>query len=226
MKLKDLDSSEYPRERLLKYGVEYLSDNDLLSIVLRCGTKGLSVKEVSSIILNRIGSLSNLSNITMDELLNIKGIGKTKAITLISCIELAKRINSKEINNKMRLTNPNDINDVYKKYFINKQQELFLVIFLNQKKQLIKHKILFIGTIDKSIVHPREIIKEACSLSSSYIIVMHNHPSNELNPSSEDISFTMKLKSVMNEVGIPLLDHIITNGVNYYSFYEKYVDFK
>lgn len=226
MKLKDLDISEYPRERLLKYGVENLSDNDLLSIVLRCGTKGLSVKEVSSVILNKIGSLSNLSNITIDELLSIKGIGKTKAITLISCIELAKRINSKELNYKMPLTNPKDINDVYKKYFINIEQEKFMVIFLNKKKQLITHKILFIGTIDKSIVHPREIIKEACSLSSSYIIVMHNHPSLDVNPSSEDIAFTLKLKSLMQTVGIPLLDHIITDGVNYYSFYENNVDFK
>ena len=226
MKLKDLDISEYPRERLLKYGVENLSDNDLLSIVLRCGTKGLSVKEVSSIILNKIGNLSNLSNITFDELLSIKGIGKTKAITLISCIELAKRINSKEFNAKMPLTNPKDINDVYKKYFLNIEQVKFLVIFLNNKKQLIKHKILFIGTIDKSIVHPREIIKEACSLSSSYIIVMHNHPSLDVNPSNEDIAFTLKLKSIMQTVGIPLLDHIITDGVNYYSFYENNVDFK
>jgi DNA repair protein RadC len=126
----------------------------------------------------------------------------------------------------MPLTNPKDINDVYKKYFINIEQEKFLVIFLNNKKQLIKHKILFIGTIDKSIVHPREIIKEACSLSSSYIVVMHNHPSLDVNPSSEDIAFTLKLKSLMQTVGIPLLDHIITDGVNYYSFYENNVDFK
>ena len=87
-------------------------------------------------------------------------------------------------------------------------------------------KILFIGTIDKSIVHPREIIKEACLSSTSYIVVMHNHPSLDVNPSKEDIAFTMKLKTLMNDVGIPLVDHIITNGVNYYSFYENYVDFK
>ena len=226
MKLKDLDVSEYPRERLLKYGVENLSDNDLLSIILRCGTKGLSVKEVSSIILNRVGNLNNLSSLTLNDLINIKGIGKTKAITLIACIELSKRINSKVLDYKMTLNNPKDINDMYKRYFINLSQEKFIVIFLNNKKQLIKHKILFIGTIDKSIVHPREIIKESCLSSSSYIVVMHNHPSLDVNPSKEDIAFTMKLKTLMNNVGIPLIDHIITNGVNYYSFYENYVDFK
>ena len=129
--IKDLPECEKPRERLLEYGVENLSNVDLLSIILRSGTKDYSVKEVAIDLLNKVESINDLSLLGIRELSNIKGVGEVKAITLLACIELGKRIVSKEEKRSMRLNNKDIVHEVFKKYFINETQEKFLVIFLD-----------------------------------------------------------------------------------------------
>jgi len=222
MLIKDLPECEKPRERMLEYGVENLSNVDLLSIILRNGVKDISVKEVAINILNNIESINDLSSLGVRELSNIKGVGPVKAITLLASIELGKRVSIKEAKANMSLSNKEKIHEVFKKFFINENQEKFLAIFLDNKKCLINYKILFIGTNNASIAHPREVFMEAIKANASAVVVMHNHPSGNVLPSEEDKNITEKLIQSGHMLGIPLLDHIITNGEEYYSFYDEF----
>lgn len=222
MLIKDLPECEKPRERMLEYGVENLSNVDLLSIILRNGVKDISVKEVAINILNNVESINDLSSLGVRELSNIKGVGPVKAITLLASIELGKRVSIKEAKANMSLSNKEKIHEVFKKFFINENQEKFLAIFLDNKKCLINYKILFIGTNNASIAHPREVFMEAIKANASAVVVMHNHPSGNVLPSEEDKNITEKLIQSGYMLGIPLLDHIITNGEEYYSFYDEF----
>lgn len=222
MLIKDLPECEKPRERMLEYGVENLSNVDLLSIILRNGVKDISVKEVAINILNNIESINDLSSLGVRELSNIRGVGPVKAITLLASIELGKRVSIKEAKANMSLSNKEKIHEVFKKFFINENQEKFLAIFLDNKKCLINYKILFIGTNNASIAHPREVFMEAIKANASAVVVMHNHPSGNVLPSEEDKNITEKLIQSGHMLGIPLLDHIITNGEEYYSFYDEF----
>lgn len=222
MKIKEMPTSFQPRERMLKFGVENLSDVDLLSIILRTGTKDINVKEVASNLLNSIGGLNNLSDIGIRELSNIKGVGSIKAISVLASIELGKRVTNKEISINMLLKDSSSIHEAFKSLFINATQEKILAIFLDSKKRLISYKFVFMGTLDRSIIHPREIFNEALKVHASSIVLMHNHPSNDISPSKEDIITTNKLKESGEIIGIPLIDHLITNGREYYSFYDLF----
>ena len=222
MLIKDLPECEKPRERMLEYGVENLSNVDLLSIIIRNGVKDISVKEVAINILNNVESINDLSSLGVRELSNIKGVGPVKAITLLASIELGKRVSIKEAKANMSLSNKEKIHEVFKKFFINENQEKFLAIFLDNKKCLINYKILFIGTNNASIAHPREVFMEAIKANACAVVVMHNHPSGNVLPSEEDKNITEKLIQSGHMLGIPLLDHIITNGEEYYSFYDEF----
>lgn len=222
MKVKEMPPSFQPRERMLKFGVENLSDIDLLSIILRTGTKDFNVKEVASSILTNVGGLNNLSDVGIRELSKIKGVGNIKAITILSAIELGKRVINKEIEINMVLNTYVAIHEAFKSMFLNINQEKVLAIFLDAKKRLISYKFIFVGTLDRSIIHPREIFNEAIKEHASSLVIMHNHPSNDLSPSKEDIVVTNKIKECGDIIGIPLVDHLITNGREYYSFYDKF----
>lgn len=222
MKIKEIPASERPREKLLKYGKENLSDSELLAIVLKTGTKNCNVNELAINTIKELGGIENLKNTSLNTLLKIKGIGKAKAIELMSLSELSKRINKKiVIEEKTKYINPNIIYNHNKYLFDNKMQEHFYCLYLNAKKQLIERKLLFMGTLNRSVVHPREIFKEAYKLSASSIICMHNHPSGDINPSNEDIILTNSLIKLGKLNGIPVVDHIIVGDDNYYSFFEE-----
>ena len=221
MKLKELPITELPRERLINNGVENLTNEELLSIILRTGTKNMNVKEVSNNILSSIKSINDLSNIDLYELSKIKGVGIVKAVSLKASIELGKRVTNIEINNLMKLNNADIIHDTFKSLFIGLKQEKLLAIYLDNKKRLINYKIITIGTKDQTMFHPRDIIYNAIKCNASGIIIMHNHPSLDITPSNADIEMTNILISSCNIVGIPLLDHLITNTKNYYSFFKE-----
>lgn len=218
-KIKEIPINERPRERLKEVGVENLSDKELISIILKTGTKEKNVSDLALDILNKY-SLSDLKNISINNLIRIKGIGEVKAIELIAAIELGKRIFLKEKTNKKGLTSPEEIYKYTKYLFYDKKQEYFYALYFNNKQQLLKTKLLFIGTINQSITHPREVFKEAYLLSASSIICLHNHPSNDTTPSHADITFTKALIEIGKIQNIPILDHIIVGDDNYYSFYE------
>ena len=199
-----------------------MSNSELLALILKTGTKDLDVMEVSIKLLNELGNLSNLKYMSYDTLVNITGIGHSKAIELLAITEITKRIYFNiEDDKRVFLNNPKVIYEISKYLFDGLKQEHFYAFYLNSKKELIEKKLLFIGTINKSIVHPREIFKEAYRLSASSIICVHNHPSGDVVPSLEDIELTKALVEIGNLNGIPVVDHLIIGNNNYYSFYEK-----
>ncbi len=222
MKIKDLPLEERPRERLINYGKESISNEELIAIILKTGTKNKSVKEIALEVLNRINSLDNLENININTFKDINGLGKVKTIELMASIELGKRIFLKKDYKKRIIYNNPDIiysNNLY--LFKDKKQEYFYTLYLDSKNNLIERKLLFMGTVNRSIVHPREIFKEAYLTSASKIICMHNHPSGDIKPSSEDIRLTKALIEIGKLQGIELIDHLIIGDDKYYSFYNE-----
>ena len=222
MKIKSIPKEERPRERFIEVGKENLSDSELLAIILKTGTKEKSVKELSYEILNSVSDISELKDINYNKLLDIKGIGKVKAIELEASIELGKRIFLEKKNKIKEIwTNPENIFLNNKYLFEGLKQEKFYCFYFNNNQELIERKLLFMGTINRSSVHPREIFKEAYLRSAASIICIHNHPSGNTNPSKEDIRFTKAIKEIGDTFGIPVLDHIIISDNSYYSFYEQ-----
>lgn len=221
MNLKDLPNEEKPRERLIKYGKENISNNELIEIILKSGTRKYGLKEISHNILSSVNNINELKNIEINSLAIIPGVGKIKAIELVAAIELGRRVYMEEnYNDLVYLTNPKSIISYFNNLFNGIKQELFYVIYLDNQKKYIDKKLLFKGTVNYSLVHPREIFKEAYMLSASYIICIHNHPSGNATPSSNDIELTERIKNIGNLHGIILIDHIIIGKNNYYSFYE------
>ena len=221
MKIKNIPINDRPRERLLEKGPSSLSDEELLTIILGSGNKNKSVKEISNSLLTSIKNISELKNKNYQELTKIEGIGNAKACILLALIEISKRMNQNinSLNNVIFKT-PDLIYDFFKEPLADEMQENFYCIYLNKHKRIISYKLLFKGTLDRSLVHPREIFKEAYTLSATSIICIHNHPSLDITPSKEDKILTQNLKEVGNILGIPIIDHIII-GDGYYSFFEN-----
>lgn len=222
LNFKELPKSEKPRERLISQGASNLSNEELLMIILKSGTKKHSIKELSLQLLSACKDIRNLKEMSLNKLMQIEGIGKVKAIELLAIVELAKRIytpvNEEDIIN---CTNPSNIINYFNSLFLDKDQEEFYVIYLDNKKKYLDKKKLFIGSINKSIAHPREIFKQAYLLSASFIICIHNHPSGDPTPSIEDINITKNLYELGNLHAIYLIDHLIIGKNTYYSFYEN-----
>lgn len=218
---KNIPESDKPRERLYQYGSENLSDEELISIILKTGTKGMSVKEVSLKLLESVGNIKKLKDIGINTLMGINGIGKVKAIEIKAAIELGRRIYIE--NNKLGgiiLNNSLKIYEYFKDLVGDKKQEYFYTVYVDTKGRYIDKKCLFVGTINNSIVHPREIFKEAYLLSANGIICIHNHPSGDPTPSKEDVVITRKIKEIAMIHGIRLVDHLIVGINSYYSFYD------
>ncbi len=210
MKVKELPEAERPREKAKYYGVKSLSNRELIALLIRCGYKGSSALMVSDEILKLLYS-KKISEVTLKELVKIKGIKSVKAIELLASFELAQRMIEKELLQTDVISHPNElIKWLNHKIGLN-QQEHFIAIFLNTKNRIIHYKTMFIGTLDSSIVHPREIFKEAVIHSASKLIVVHNHPSSDLTPSKQDIHITNVIKETGMLIGIPLVDHLIVN---------------
>ena len=218
-KIKNIPNNLRPRERLKEVGVENITDQELLAIILKTGTKDKNVLELALDILSNY-SFNDLENISLNKLQQIKGIGEVKAIELIASIELGKRIVLKPKTKNLKLLGSKEIYEEMKYLFYNKKQELFYCLYFNNNNELISKKLLFKGTLNKSITHPREVFKEAYLLSASYIVCLHNHPSGNITPSKEDITFTNSLIEIGKTQGIPIIDHIIIGNNSYYSFYE------
>ena len=221
-KIKDIPEEERPRERLVSSGVANLSNTELLSIILKTGTKNRSVSDLAVDVLKEVKNISNLQDITLSKLESIKGIGRVKAIEVLAAVELGRRIfTCKSQNKKVTFRDAKSIWRECRELFINKKQECFYCLYFNNKQELIERKLLFMGTINRSVVHPREIFREAYLLSASSIICLHNHPSGDVKPSMEDIRFTKNIVEIGKIQGIPVLDHLIVTEDDYYSFYEN-----
>jgi len=220
LKMKDIPKCERPVERLLDKGSEFLSNEELLSILIKTGTKDLSARELAALIIKE--NDGKLNNINYKKLKSIKGIGEAKSAVILAALELGRRINKKvsSINN-IKITSADIVYKYYNDIFYDKKQEYFYCIYLDANKVVLKEKLLFIGTLDYSLVHPREVFKEAYNLSASSIICVHNHPSGNVLPSKNDFEITNKLIEIGNLLGIKIVDHVIIGFNNYYSFLEN-----
>ena len=184
MKFKNLPDEEKPRERLYLYGANVLSNEELVMILLKTGTRKFSVKELAFELLSQSGGVRNLKNMTYQKLIQIEGIGQVKAIEILALIELSKRIQEKvTLPDVLNCASPSNIIGYFHDLFMDKKQEEFYVLYLDNKKKYLDRKKLFVGSINYSIAHPREIFKNAYLISASFIICIHNHPSGDPTPS-------------------------------------------
>ncbi len=220
--IKDVPQEERPRERLVKYGAKNLSTNELIAIILKTGTKDYSSKYLANEVLKMVKDVSDLKKITLSKLININGIGAVKAIEFLAALELGRRVyEARPLDNNLKCNSAEKIFKHFRSELSGSKQECFYCLYLNGQKMLIDKKLLFKGTLNKSLVHPREIYKEAYLSSAAYIICLHNHPSGNVIPSNDDINLTNALVKIGKIQGIPVIDHIIVGDNNYYSFYEN-----
>ncbi|MCG6913101.1 DNA repair protein RadC [bacterium BMS3Abin03] len=203
-------------------GPQNLTDAELLAILLRTGTKGKSVLSISQEIIKKEANLSVLASKSLESLMNIPGIGKDKAATLLAAFELSRRIQSqsKLFSNK-KITSPRDVAEIFIPLLRDEVKEKFIVVCLNTANRIIKQEIISIGNLNSSVVHPREIFKVAIDTSAANIILIHNHPSGNPDPSNEDITITKKIVESGKIMDIPVFDHIIVAGSTYTSFVER-----
>jgi DNA repair protein RadC len=221
--IHDLPLSERPRERLAKYGAESLSAAELLALILGRGVKGESVMVTAQRLLSRFGSFAGLAKASIEELSNINGIGPAKAAQLKAAFELNRRLEEQPSLPKAQgvVKTPQDVVGQIKGYLKNKRKEHFLTVLLNTRNQVIRVASISVGTLDSSLVHPREVFQEAISSSAASVIFAHNHPSGDLSPSDEDIKLTRRLKEVGELMGIDVLDHLIVADKGFVSMRER-----
>lgn len=216
--IRDLPVSERPRERLNRYGVENLSVPEILALILGRGIAGESVTVTSQRLLSRFGNLKGISEASVEELSAVKGIGPAKASQLKAAFELGKRLdNTEEPEKRPVVKTPEDVISVLGGRLKEKKREHFLLVLLDTRGRLIKVSEISVGSLDTSIVHPREVFKEAFSASAASVIFVHNHPSGEPEPSEDDIKLTRRLAEVGELMGISVLDHVITGDRDYRS---------
>lgn len=219
--IMDLPENERPREKLLRYGAETLSNSELLAIILRTGSAKENILTLSNRIIAQRGGLNGLLNSTAEDFIHVKGIGTAKASQLLALCEISKRFKAFKSGEEVKITSPNDVATYIMEEMRQLKKEVFKLIMVNTKKIVISVKDVSIGSLNASIVHPREVFLEAIRHNSASIIVCHNHPSGDPTPSTEDIKVTKRLKEAGNLLGIELLDHIVIGNGNYISFKEK-----
>lgn len=219
--LKSVPVEERPRERLVKYGKSHLSNQELLAILISSGTRNESVMDLSNRVLMHFEGLKLLSEATIEELTAIKGIGNAKGVTVLAAIELGKRVHQYKPNEKYVIRSPEDGAEYVMEEMRSLKQEHLVALFLNTKNQIIHRQTIFIGSLNASIVHPREIFREAVKRSAASIICAHNHPSGDPTPSQEDIHVTRRLVEAGKIMGIEILDHIVIGRDRFVSLKEK-----
>jgi DNA repair protein RadC len=207
--MHDLPRSERPRERLQKHGAEALSTAELLALLTGGGTKGQSVIMTAQTLLARFGNLQNIASASIEELSKIKGIGPARACQIKAALELAKRIDDPDYEKGIPVKSPEEAVESIRSKLKGKKKEHFYLLCLDTRNRVTNVDQISVGNLDSSIVHPREVFKTAISCLASSVIFVHNHPSGDLEPSSEDINLTRRLTETGELVGIPVLDHII-----------------
>jgi DNA repair protein RadC len=219
--IRDFPQDERPRERFVTNGPQSLSNHELVAILLRTGTSQESVLQLSNRLLTHFEGLRLLKAASLEEMTSIKGIGKAKAIQVLAAVELGRRMANLAYDDKYVIRSPED----GAKYMMNDMrflsQEHFVCLYLNTKNQVIHKQTIFIGSLNASIVHPREVFKEGLKRSAASIIALHNHPSGDPTPSREDIEVTKRLVECGKIIGIELLDHLIIGENKFVSLKEK-----
>ena len=221
MLIKDVPKEERPRERFLHGGPASLSNQELLALLLRTGTKDESVIQLANRLIAAFDGLRLLKEASIEEMTAIKGIGEAKAIQILASIELGRRITALNNRDRYVIRSPEDCANYCMEEMRFLTQEHFVCLYLNTKNQVLHKRTVFIGSLNASIVHPREVFKEAFRRSAASIICLHNHPSGDPTPSREDIEVTKRLSECGKIIGIDLLDHLIIGEKRFISLKEK-----
>jgi len=219
--IKDFPEEERPRERFMLNGAESLTNQELIAILIQTGSKDESALDVANRLLHHFNGLRILKDSTLDELKAIKGIGTAKGLQLLAALELGRRVSKLAFKERYAIRSPEDA----AKYLMDEMrflsQEHFICMYLNTKNIVMHKQTIFIGSLNASIVHPREVYKEAIKRSAASIICLHNHPSGDPSPSREDVEVTRRLAESGKIIGIDLLDHIIIGENKFVSLKEK-----
>ena len=221
MKLKEYKDEIKPRERVENEGVNALSYQELLAIILRSGNRDKNALELSNDVLLNFDSVYDLKDASLNELREIDGIGPTKAIEIQAAIEFGKRLVYETKIKKGAVLSSAQLGEEFILEMKDLVQEHLIVLFLNSKNEIIKKKTLFIGSLNQSVAHPREIFKYAVKYSSARIIIIHNHPSGDPQPSKQDLGFTDRIMACGDLMGIEVLDHLIIGENSYTSLKER-----
>ena len=219
MRIKDISKENRPRERLEKNGVHVLSDAELLAIIFKTGNKQENAVEMSDRLISKYG-IGKLNELSLKELQEIDGIGPAKSMQIKALFEFNKRHNLSKVNN-LPIKTAKDVFLYAFEKLSNNKKEHFMVLHLDTKNKIIKDEIISIGTLNASIIHPREVFKSAIKESANSIILVHNHPSGDSEPSVEDKEITEKLMEAGEILNIKVLDHVIIGKDNYHSFKEN-----
>ena len=215
------EDSLLPRERLTKEGVEALSNQELLAILLRTGTRQANVFEIAQKVLSNLSSLTDLKKMTLQELQSLSGIGRVKAIELQAMIELGHRIHKHETLEMESILSSQKLAKKMQQELGDKKQEHLVALYLNTQNQIIHQQTIFIGSATRSIAEPREILHYAIKHMATSLILVHNHPSGAVAPSRNDNQVTKLVKEACDLMGIVLLDHLIVSHSSYFSYREK-----
>lgn len=216
--IRDLPRVERPREKLIKYGPEKLSNSELLAIILRTGRKGENVVQLAENTLKRFGA-KKLPHLSFKDFKNISGLGPTKACEIVSCFELSKRLLNGKHSEITQVLNPEDVFRELKD-IRDLKKEHFVVFYLDSRNQEIKREIISVGSLNASLVHPREVFEPAVKNLAAQVILAHNHPSGDTEPSEDDLEITKRLTEAGKILGIEVVDHIIVTKNNFLSFKE------
>lgn len=219
--MKDVPNEDRPRERLIREGAAVLSNQELLAIILRSGTRNESVLQLSGRLVSHFEGLDLLRDASVEELKKVRGIGSAKAVQLLASFEIGRRMAQLRHDTRYTIRSPEDgANFVMEEMRILKQEH-FVALFLNTKNQVLHKTTIFIGSLNASIVHPREVFKEAVRRSAAALICFHNHPSGDPSPSREDIEVTKRLASCGKILGVDVLDHIVIGDKKFVSLKQK-----
>lgn len=219
MRIKDISKENRPRERFQKLGASALSDAELLAIILQKGSKEENVIDMSNRLITKYG-LNKLSDLSLNEIQEIKGIGPAKAMQIKGLFEFNKRHSLAKMNNSI-IKSARDVFDYASKRLPSKDKEHFMILHLDSRSRIIKDEVISIGTLNASIIHPREVFKSAIKENTNAIILVHNHPSGEPSPSQEDSKITRRLLEAGELLDIKVLDHVIIGNETYWSFKEN-----
>jgi len=219
--IKDLPPDERPRERLVKYGPEALSNAELLAIILRVGTHECSAIGLAEHMLGQFDGLKGIATASVEGLSQIKGLGTAKAAQIKAMVELGKRLAASVGHSRPTIRSPQDAVDLLMPELRDEPQERFKAVFLNNKNEVLKIRTITVGGLNASVITPRELFREAISANSAAVIVAHNHPSGDPTPSQEDISVTKRLCQAGQMIGIDVLDHLIIGEGRWVSLKER-----
>ncbi|CAG5092421.1 DNA repair protein RadC [Thermobacillus xylanilyticus] len=219
--LRDIPREDRPRERMMIDGAEALSDAELLAILLRTGTRNESAVNLANRILRECGGLRQLVDMSIAELTNIRGVGPAKAVQLRAGIELGRRLARRAASDRPAIRKPEDAAKLVMEDLRSELKEHFVCLFLNTKNQVLARETLSVGTLNASLVHPREVFRAAIKRGSASIICLHNHPSGDPTPSPEDIALTRRLQEAGALIGIDVLDHIVIGDGRFISLKEQ-----